>query len=91
MGYVAVHPKTWGSTQWNNPIFPFGAFITVTKPINHQTYGEIYTFQVQDTGDLNNTKGLTRYWFDCYWGERPTSDSSAYQFGKQKRNYTVNW
>ncbi|WP_024834523.1 hypothetical protein [Ruminiclostridium josui] len=90
VGYVAVHPKTWGSHT--NPLFPFGAFITTTSELYLPNAGDGMTvFQVQDIGDVNNTRGLTKYWFDCYVGLKPTYDQAAINFGKQKCNYTVRW
>jgi len=77
VGHVAVHPQVWGTTNWNKPIFPFGAIIS----IHHDDYpnnplgdpiptpiGEISVFQVQDTGELTNKNGYTFHWFDVYCG-----------------------
>lgn len=87
--YVAVHPKVWG--QPLNPIFPFGAYILPDTPIYFSPLGVNWnTLQVQDTGDLYNSRGLTKYWFDVYWGDS-TNYQSAVNFGKQKRSYTARY
>ena len=87
VGYVAVHPAIWGMEQWNNPIIPFGASIILLdteESIFHPIYGELRSFQVQDTGDMLNSRGLSRYFLDIYWGESPDMDQSAINFGMQK-------
>lgn len=89
-GYVAVHPKVWGSHT--TPIFPFGAIITTTEELYLPNATDGMTaFVVQDIGDVNNTQGLTKYWFDCYVGEKPDYDDFAEDFGIQTRTYTVRW
>jgi hypothetical protein len=86
--YVAVHPKYWGSHS--TPIFPFGTYIQPTEPII-SPFGTQWTiFQVQDIGDVNNTEGLTKFWFEVYWGDESYRES-AYQFGKKTRNYKVSY
>ncbi|HZX21853.1 MAG TPA: hypothetical protein VFF25_05635 [Clostridia bacterium] len=92
VGYVAVHPARWGMEQWNNPIIPFGASITLLdteESIFHPIYGELRSFQVQDVGDMLNSRGLSRYFLDIYWGEGPDMEQSAINFGIQKRSFRV--
>lgn len=92
VGYVAVHPAIWGLDQWNNPIIPFGASITLLddeESIFHPHYGEMRSFQVQDVGDMLNSGGLSGYFLDIYWGESPYMDQSAIDFGMQKRSFKV--
>lgn len=84
--YAAVHPKTWGSHT--NPIFPFGSYIQPTQYIPSPLGGNWTTFQVEDIGDVNNTRGLTKYWFEVYYGDESNYDK-AIVFGKQKRDYKL--
>ncbi|KRU25952.1 hypothetical protein VT91_12160 [Clostridium sporogenes] len=87
--YVAVHPRTWGKPL--QPIFPFGAYITPDSPIYFSPLGVNWrTLQVKDTGDINNRRGLSRYWFDVYWGDS-TNNQSARNFGKKKISYKVRY
>lgn len=94
VGYVAVHPARWGMDQWNNPIIPFGASITLLdteESIFHPIYGELRSFQVQDIGDMLNSRGLSRYFLDIYWGEGAGMEQSAINFGMQKRSFRVEY
>lgn len=94
VGYIAVHPAIWGREQWNNPIFSFGASITLLdteESILHPIYGELRSFQVQDVGDMLNSRGLSRYFLDIYWGEGPDMEKSAINFGMQKRSFRVTY
>ena len=94
VGYIAVHPAIWGMEQWDNPIFPFGASVTLLdteESIFHPIYGELRSFQVQDVGDMLNSKGLSRYFLDIYWGEGPDMEQSAISFGIQKRSFKVKY
>lgn len=71
VGYCAVHPQAWGDSNWNNPIYPWGSIITINflydDPILTPV-GELYAFQVQDTGELRNQHNYTFWWFDVYCG-----------------------
>lgn len=69
IGDVAVHPAEWGKDQALNPIFPYGTMvITRDEPIQHPTRGALTTFYVRDTGDLENKRGLTKWWIDVFFG-----------------------
>ncbi|MBZ9637740.1 hypothetical protein [Clostridium sp. FP1] len=87
-GYVAVHPFIWGSKT--TPIFHFGSYIAPTVAVPGP-YGDSWTtFKVEDIGDVSNTRGLTKYWFEVYYG--PVSNTvSALNFGKTQRNYTLTY
>ncbi|BFH68807.1 hypothetical protein J27TS7_23770 [Paenibacillus dendritiformis] len=92
IGGVAVHPSSWGSSNWNKPIYPFGTMLVLTgnNRIVTPDGSSLNTFIVEDTGDLNNTKGLSYRWVDVYFGKYSTANySAAIQFGKKKFSYTV--
>ena len=84
--YVAVHPMTWGSHT--TPIFPFGSYIIPLLPIKSPWGQNWTTFVVQDIGDVNNTRGLSRYWFDVYYGDE-SNRLAAENFGIQQRDYKL--
>ncbi|MBN3527331.1 hypothetical protein [Paenibacillus apiarius] len=92
VGGVAVHPTSWGSSNWNKPLYGFGAMIVlnhnqrITIPGGHS----LNTFVVEDTGDLNNAGNLTYRWIDVYFGKySSTTHQAAINFGKKKFSYTV--
>ncbi|WCR28349.1 hypothetical protein L3476_06285 [Paenibacillus thiaminolyticus] len=71
IGGVAVHPYSWGSSNWNKPIYPFGTMLVLTgnNRIVTPDGSSLNTFIVEDTGDLNNSQGLSYRWVDVYFGE----------------------
>ncbi|MGG4397725.1 hypothetical protein ABEX25_25845 [Paenibacillus thiaminolyticus] len=92
IGGVAVHPYSWGSSNWNKPIYPFGTMLVLTgnNRIVTPDGSSLNTFIVEDTGDLNNNQGLSYRWVDVYFGKYSTANyQAAIQFGKKKFSYTV--
>jgi hypothetical protein len=72
-------------------IWPQGTWIITSQPLFLPGHGNKSVFAVDDMGDVNCSKGLSRYWFDIYFGETNNkNDSNAIQFGKKSGiNYTA--
>ncbi|MCE5172283.1 hypothetical protein LQV63_23675 [Paenibacillus profundus] len=92
IGGIAVHPSSWGSSNWNKPIYRFGAMIVLNNNQRITIPGgySLNTFIVEDTGDLNNAGNLTYRWIDVYFGKySAATHQAAINFGKKKFSYTV--
>lgn len=86
---AAVHPQSCGSPT-SGTLFPFGSIIHTETALHLPGHGYRQTFRVEDMGDVYCGQGLTRQWFDIYFGLKgTTSDQHAIQFGLQKTNYDV--
>lgn len=86
---AAVHPQSCGSPT-SGTLFPFGAIIHTDTALHLPGYGYRETFRVEDMGDVYCRQGLTRQWFDIYFGLKgTTADQHAIQFGLRKANYNV--
>ena len=86
---AAVHPQSCGSPT-SGTLFPFGTIIHTDTALYLPGYGERQTFRVEDMGDVYCRQGLTRQWFDIYFGLKGTiADQHAIQFGLKKANYDV--
>lgn len=85
VGYAAVHPKV--PYTHNEAIFDFGTFLYIdafdgddTAGIPHD-WGELYTLNVQDIGDVDHSlHPNSRYWVDVFWGNLDM-ESSADLYG----------
>ncbi|MDP4086504.1 MAG: hypothetical protein Q8934_18125 [Bacillota bacterium] len=69
----------------SGPVIPYGSTIITDNQITMpgDPTGLEDTFYVEDLGDLINTRGLTRYWFDIYYGP---DDGSKYTLNQNEKN-----
>lgn len=88
---IAVHPSTFGNPS-SGTIFPYGTIIYVPDGFSlpGYTFPTKHTFKVEDMGDVNNAKGLSKYWFDIYFGTNTTENTNnAVSFGKKTITYII--
>ncbi|MBG9783094.1 hypothetical protein [Shouchella lehensis] len=84
---AAVHPNTCGVPR-SGTIFPYGTHIYTTTNLTMVSGVTKRSFYVEDMGDVNCNRGLTRQWFDIYFGvDNNTNKSNATKFGKKRVNY----
>lgn len=84
---AAVRPKTCGSAI-SGTRFPYGTYILPVTPIAVPG-SSISRLTVEDMGDVYCNSKLTAYWFDIYFGLKPTNDQNAINFGIKKVSYNV--
>lgn len=87
---AAVHPKTCGSPS-SGTIFPFGAVIKTSTVLKTPSGTSMQYFTVEDMGDVFCSRGLTRQWFDIYFGYTSSDINQANLFGIKTVSYTVTY
>ncbi|MFB8423859.1 MULTISPECIES: hypothetical protein [Priestia] len=86
---AAVHPTVcYKSTS--GTVLRKGTIITSNTKFSFPDGKTRNTFTVEDMGDVKCDRGLSRYFFDIYFGVKGTSDDThAKNFEQKKTTYTT--